>query len=199
MTKPTTMKWHRPLMDNGANVIEAGASCFVSLTSHMRQKYGDSGVEALRIPSEAAAAPRAAILDGTTGAELTVTTKMVLEVFRDSGRRKGSALGPDAAITYEVLALLLAWPETAAEFADILNEWCRETFATTMPRAWQGSILTLLDKGREKGFESLRPFGLVSVLQRSVARSMLRTIGDDLRPRRIEGYGYTKGEASMWP
>lgn len=54
------------------------------------------------------------------GAELTVTTETVFQVFSGRGRRKRLGLGP-VAFTYEVLAL--RGPEIAAEFAYILNEW----------------------------------------------------------------------------
>lgn len=64
---------------------------------------------------------------------------------------------------------------------------------TSMPRTWQASILTMLDKSRGTGYGALRLVGLVSLMQRAVAKCMLQTVGSDLHPQRVNAYACRKG------
>lgn len=61
-----------------------------------------------------------------------------------------------------------------------------------MPETWQASVPTLVDKQRGEGFGALRPIGLVSVLQRTVARCRLKAIGPDMLPKELDAHAYRK-------
>lgn len=152
-----------------------------ALTEHMRSKYGDANGYARQVAVEAAAASRTAMLDGTASLVLAISPEMVLEVFHESGKKKGSVPGPDA-ITYEVTASV--GPQTAAVFYEILDDWCSDTLATCM---WKDNILTLIDKSKGVGFDALKPIGLMSMLLRTAAKCTMRTMGNDLLSTTING------------
>lgn len=178
---PAVVRWRLPLADNhGCCIAQACTPFLVALMGPLRYRVGDRNGDAVRIASEVAAAIHAALINGTASKVLTISEERVMEVFRGPTGRAPSLLA-------------LVGAEIAVAFAGILNEWCSETFATRLLCTWQGHTLTLLDKKvGGTGVDALRPIGLASILQRTAAMCMLKTIGDDMFRHILNGCTDTK-------
>lgn len=105
VTNPLALKRHRPLPDTEGKPIEGKWQTMKALTEDMRSECGDETGWAAKVYVLATEASKEAIVGGTAGPKLVVTTDMVTETFQQSAKRRGSAPGPGA-ITYEVLGLL---------------------------------------------------------------------------------------------
>lgn len=103
--------------------------------------------------------------------------------------RKSSAPGPDV-VPYEVVGLI--GKETAGVMATALTDWCADMGTQDLPQIWAQSILSLIPKAGEGGWiRNLRPIGLVSVIQKTVAACIMRKTRPDLLKGSVNAHAAT--------